>query len=253
VEGFYTLNIRLIVSNFSFIDSRNIKDSSFILDEKESHHIISVLRLREGSNITLTDGRGNIYYGLIEIVGKKSVKGKILSIEKFSKNKHYHVHLGLPLIKNNKLKIAIEKSVELGVDEITPIKFDRSVKASINTKKIEYLIQTSCKQSMRPIFPKLNNIKDLYQWYDDSAINIACIIDAKKTLTEQRNSIFRLNNNSTKINLIIGPEGDFTDIEKIFLNEKNFIQVNLGRTILRTETAIVSLIAIVNELIANNE
>ena len=88
---------------------------------------------------------------------------------------------------------------------------------------------------------------------DDSAINIACIIDAKKTLTEQRNSIFRLNNNSTKINLIIGPEGDFTDIEKIFLNEKNFIQVNLGRTILRSETAIVSLIAIVNELIANNE
>ena len=159
MEGFYTLNIRLIVSNFSFIDSRNIKDSSFILDEKESHHIISVLRLREGSNITLTDGRGNIYYGLIEIVGKKSVKGKILSIDKFSKNKHYHVHLGLPLIKNNKLKIAIEKSVELGVDEITPIKFDRSVKASINTKKIEYLIQTSCKQSMRPIFPKLNNIE----------------------------------------------------------------------------------------------
>ena len=94
------------MSNFSFIDSRNIKDSSFILDEKESHHIISVLRLREGSNITLTDGRGNIYYGLIEIVGKKSVKGKILSIEKFSKNKHYHVHLGLPLIKNNKLNLA---------------------------------------------------------------------------------------------------------------------------------------------------
>ena len=61
------------------------KDSSFILDEKESHHIISVLRLREGSNITLTDGRGNIYYGLIEIVGKKSVKGKILSIENSQK------------------------------------------------------------------------------------------------------------------------------------------------------------------------
>ena len=79
MEDFYTLNIRLIVSNFSFIDSRNIKDSSFILDEKESHHIISVLRLREGSDLTLTDGIGNVYYGIIEIISKNTVKGKILS------------------------------------------------------------------------------------------------------------------------------------------------------------------------------
>ena len=241
------------MSNFSFIDSKNINDSSFTLDEKESHHIISVLKLREGSNITLTDGKGNIYNGLIELISKKTVKGKILSIEEFSSNKHFHIHLGLPLIKNNKFKLAIEKSVELGVDEITPIKFDRSVKVSINNKKLEYLIQTSCKQSMRSIFPKLNNIKDLYTWYDDSAINIACIIDAKETLTKQKDSIFKSNNNSSKINLIIGPEGDFTDDEKFFLNKKNFIQVNLGGTILRTETAIVSLIAIINELITNNE
>jgi 16S rRNA (uracil1498-N3)-methyltransferase len=53
--------------------------------------------------------------------------------------------------------------------------------------------------------------------------------------------------------LIIGPEGDFTDDEKYFLNKKNFLQVNLGGTILRTETAIVSIIAIMNELIANYE
>ena len=145
------------MSNFSFIHSSNIQGSSFILDEKESHHIISVLRLREGSNITLTDGVGNIYHAKIELISKKTVEGKILSIEKSSRNKHFHIHLGLPLIKNNKLKLAIEKSVELGIDEITPIKFERSVKDSVNNKKLEYLIQTSCKQSMRSIFPKLKS------------------------------------------------------------------------------------------------
>ena len=117
---------------FSFIHSSNIQGSSFILDEKESHHIISVLRLREGSNITLTDGEGNIYHAKIELISKKTVEGKILSIEKSSRNKHFHIHLGLPLIKNNKLKLAIEKSVELGIDEITPIKFKRSLKNSIS-------------------------------------------------------------------------------------------------------------------------
>jgi len=252
-EDFYTLNIRLIVSNFSFIHSSNIHGSSFVLDKKESHHIISVLRLKESSNITLTDGVGNVYHGKIKTISKKIVKGKILSIEKYSRSKHFHVHLGLPLIKNNKLKQAIEKSVELGVDEITPIKFERSVKASVNNKKIEYLIQTSCKQSMRSLFPKFNDVRNLYDWYDDAAINIACVIDSKETLTMKKDAIFKENNNSSKINLIVGPEGDFTDDEKFFLNQKNFLQVNLGGTILRTETAIVSIIAIINELIANNE
>ncbi len=251
MEDFCTLNIKLIVSNFSFIDTKNIKDSLFILDKKESHHIISVLRLKEGSKITLTDGNGNIYQAKIDSIIKKSVKGEILSIKQSSNDKYVHIHLGLPIIKNSKLKLAVEKSVELGIDEITPIRYGRSLKSSINYRKIEYLIQTSCKQSMRSIFPKLNNATDLYDWYEDSAINIACVIDAKKTLTQQKNLIFKKNTSFMKINLIVGPEGDFTDEEKFFLKEKNFIQVNLGRTILRTETAIVSLIAIINELVAN--
>jgi Uncharacterized protein conserved in bacteria len=53
------------VSNFSFIDKKNIKNSSFILDEKESHHIVSVLRLKENSNLTLTDGQGKVYHAVI--------------------------------------------------------------------------------------------------------------------------------------------------------------------------------------------
>ena len=88
------------MSNFSFIHSSNIQGSSFILDEKESHHIISVLRLREGSNITLTDGKGNIYHAKIELISKKTVEGKILSIEKSSRNnkkKNKEMNLGTDL------------------------------------------------------------------------------------------------------------------------------------------------------------
>ena len=81
------------MSNFSFIDKKNIKNSSFILDEKESHHIVSVLRLKENSNLTLTDGQGTVYHAIINELNKKSVKGEILSQESISNNQKYYVHL----------------------------------------------------------------------------------------------------------------------------------------------------------------
>jgi 16S rRNA (uracil1498-N3)-methyltransferase len=78
------------------------------------------------------------------------------------------------------------------------------------------------------------------------------LINSDKTFVEQLDTIKDLSKNN-KINLIIGPEGDFSENEKKIINEKNFIKVNLGRTILRTETAIVSLISIINELLINND
>ena len=163
------------------------------------------------------------------------------------------IHLALPLIKNNRFKIALEKSVELGVNEITPIKFDKSVKSKINYDKIHSIIHSACKQSTRPYFPKLNKLKTFREWYDSNAVNIVCLIDSEKTILDQLDLIKSCLKNNHKINLIVGPEGDFSEIEKKFINEKNFIKVNLGGTILRSETAIVSFISIINELLINND
>ena len=241
------------MSNFSFIDKKNIKNSSFILDEKESHHIVSVLRLKENSNLTLTDGQGKVYHAVIIELNKKSVKGKILREERILNEQKYSIHLALPLIKNNRFKIALEKSVELGVNEITPIKFDKSVKSKINYDKIHSTIHSACKQSVRPYFPTLNKLKTFREWHDSNALNIVCLIESEKTILDQLDLIKSRLKNNHKINLIVGPEGDFSEIEKKFINEKNFIKVNLGGTILRSETAIVSFISIINELLINND
>ena len=240
------------MSNFSLINQQNIKNSTFVLDEKESHHVISVLRLKENDQLTLTDGQGTIYKAIIDKAHKKAVKGEILSKEYIKQDKNFKIHLALPLIKNNRFKIALEKSVELGIDELTPIKFDKSVKSSINHDKLLSLIHSACKQSMRAYFPKLNKVKNFTEWHDNQSINIVSLIDAEKTIVGQLNNIKSISKNK-KINLIVGPEGDFSDNEKKIINEKNFIKVNLGRTILRTETAIVSLISIINELLINND
>ena len=240
------------MSNFSLISQQNIKNSTFVLDEKESHHVISVLRLKENDQLTLTDGQGTIYKAIIDKAHKKAVKGQILSKEYIIKDRNFKIHLALPLIKNNRFKIALEKSVELGIDELTPIRFDKSVKSSINHDKLLSSIHSACKQSMRAYFPKLNKLKNFTEWHDNQSVNIVCLIDSEKTIVEQLNKIKNTSKNK-KINLIVGPEGDFSENEKKIINEKNFIKVNLGRTILRTETAIVSLISIINELLINND
>ena len=117
------------MSNFSLINKENIKNSSFVLDERESHHVVSVLRLKENDQLTLTDGQGTIYKAIVNEAHKKAVKGKILNKKFIKHERNYKVHLALPLIKNSRFKIALEKSVELGVDELTPIRFDKSVKS----------------------------------------------------------------------------------------------------------------------------
>ena len=180
------------------------------------------------------------------------MKGKILSKEHIKSDQNFKIHLALPLIKNNRFKIALEKSVELGVDELTPVRFDKSVKSSVNHDKLLSSIHSACKQSSRAYFPKLNKLKNFIEWNDIESVNIVCMINSDKTFVEQLNEIKNSSKNK-KINLIVGPEGDFSDSEKKIINEKNFIKVNLGRTILRTETAIVSLISIINELLINND
>ena len=67
------------MSNFSLINKENIKNSTFVLDEKESHHVVSVLRLKENDQLTLTDGQGTIYKAIVNEAHKKAVKGKILN------------------------------------------------------------------------------------------------------------------------------------------------------------------------------
>ena len=77
------------MSNYSFIDKKNIKNSIFFLDEKESHHVSSVLRLKEDSEIMLTDGQGTVYQGIIKEISKKLISGEIINKNKIQKRKNF--------------------------------------------------------------------------------------------------------------------------------------------------------------------
>jgi len=237
------------VSNFFFISRKNIQKNSFHFDSNESHHLINVMRLKVGSEIYFTDGEGGSYIGLISSFDNDIVSGNILNIYKNKNELKYHIHLGLPIIKKSRLKVAIEKSVESGVKEITPLSLDRSIKQNVSLERLNSISKSAVKQSMRSVIPAINPESSLLDWYNPDSLNIACIIGADKRLTGFKNEILKFINYNKKICLLIGPEGDFSDKEKEFIYDNKFIKVSLGNTILRTETAIISVLSILNELI----
>ncbi|MEE3301911.1 MAG: RsmE family RNA methyltransferase [Candidatus Neomarinimicrobiota bacterium] len=239
------------MSNFFFIDKKNIQRNNFCLNHDESHHLINVMRLKVNSKTWLTDGDGTSYSVLINSFDNGVASGEILESYKNKNELNHYIHLGLPIIKNSRIKIAVEKSVECGVKEITPLSLDRSVKSNLSIERLNSISQSAGKQSMRSIFPKINPISSLSDWYSRDTINIVCFIGSNRRLSDFKDEIFKAS--GKKISVLIGPEGDFSNEEKEFIYDKKFLKVNLGNTILRTETAVISILSVLNELMAQYE
>ena len=242
------------MSKFSFINSSNIQNNQFFLDKDESHHLINVLRSKVNSNIWLTDGEGGTYHCRIDnFTNKNIVEGSVLASHMNQNELNYHIHLGLPIIKNSRMKIAVEKSVESGIKEVTPLHLDRSVKSTVSLEKMTSVMRSGVKQSMRSIIPKINSVSKLEQWYDPKAVNIVASIGAEDTLTYFKDEIFGAVNANKKIAILIGPEGGFSSKEKEFIYDNKFLKVSVAKAVLRAETAVVSILSILNELMVQYE
>ncbi|MDA9841973.1 16S rRNA (uracil(1498)-N(3))-methyltransferase [Candidatus Marinimicrobia bacterium] len=242
------------MSKFSFVDKANIQNNNFFLDKDESHHLINVLRFKVDSTIWLTDGEGGTYHCRIDnFTNKNIVEGSVIESYVNQNELSYHIHLGLPIIKNSRMKIAVEKSVELGIKELTPLYLDRSIKSTVSTQKMTSVMRSGVKQSMRSIIPKINSVSKLEQWYDSEALNVVASIEAEDTLTFFKDEVISAVNANKKIAILIGPEGGFSLKEKEFINDNKFLKVSVAKAVLRAETAVVSILSILNELMVQYE
>ena len=242
------------MSKFSFVKKGNIKDGRFFLEKDESHHLINVLRQKVNTSIWLTDGRGGTYLSKIDnIKNSKIVEGEILESFSNQNELEHNIHIGLPIIKNSRMKIAIEKSVESGVKKISPLNLDRSIKSTVSIDKLESTMRSAVKQSMRSFIPYINTAQKLEDWYDSSSLNIVAMIDSKDSLSSFKSEILQAVKDGKEISVLIGPEGGFSSKEKEFIYDHKFIKVSVAKAILRAETATVSTLSILNEIIASYE
>ncbi len=223
-----------------FAGNESFSEKSVVLTGTDAIHIRTVLRLQTGDKIQVLDGKGSLYLVQLADVKSKSVKGEIISSEKVNTDSPLKIHLGQSLIKGNKFDVVLRKSVELGVQSITPLITERTVVKSDGNKKIarwQKIAEESCKQCGRSSIPTVS----------ESIIKLGAFCqkrnedDLKFMFWELESKIGLKDMNPEKIpssvSVLIGPEGGFTIEEVETARSHGFQTVGLGPRILRAETA----------------
>ena len=227
-------NIRLF---FQKSLSINLKDK---LDKSQSHYISKVMRIKESEVFSLFNSSGEWEAKILNI-SKSLVE---FNITKQLRQKEYPKELWLAFspIKSNYFNFMIQKATELGVTKFLPIIFDRTVVRKINKERLEKVIIEAAEQSNRINVPSIEEPKSLKKFLDDKKMDLIFTDLNSKT---NKLDLKKLTNNPSCI--IVGPEGDFSETEREeILSYKGVQAIKINENILRSETAVISALSIIN-------
>ncbi len=226
----------------------HLEEGAFItLNERAHKHLVQVLRINAGRELILFNGEGGEYRAQVIEATKKKIDVKILSFNKIERENGIYIHLFQCISKGDRFEFALQKAVELGVNEITPV-FSKRSQLKLNherkDKKIKHWKQvtlSASEQSGRTQLTQLNEPLALDQLF----ANAQASDQTEQTIILDPNSTEALSQcpSSERYLLLIGPEGGFDDEELELATHNNFSDYRLGKQILRTETAPIAAIA----------
>ena len=213
--------------------SDNIQSYIICLDKVETNHCIKVLRNNIGDEVLVTDGMGFLYTCII-----KEVKNKyaFLEIIKRKENKKkYFVHIAISPIKNHeRLEWFVEKTVEIGIDRISFIKCERTLRKNIRMTRLKKIAITAMKQSLKTKIPVIDSIINIEDFLKSCNTNNRFICYLNK---DKSHMFDKKIHKDRDICILIGPEGDFSNKEVDLALSQKFQTLSLGDNRLRTETA----------------
>jgi 16S rRNA (uracil1498-N3)-methyltransferase len=214
----------------------DITGDSYTLDERESRHLVRVLRMKRGTQVRLIDGKGNLFEGIIAVPDPKKCTIRIDSIINNFERRDYWLHIAISPLKNpERFEWFVEKSVEIGIDEITPVLCTNTEKPGIKTERIRNLIISAMKQSLKANETKLNETMFFDEFINHNFKGKLMIAHCHNN--PERIGIAEVCRKGDNAVILIGPEGDFSPEEISKAMSKNFTQIHLGSSRLRTETA----------------
>ena len=215
------------------------------LDKSQSHYVNKVMRVKKNETFSLFNGSGEWEAKIKEI--SKGIVGFIITKQLRQKENSKEIWLAFSPIKSNYFNFMIQKATELGVTKFLPIVFDRTVVRKINKERLQKIIIESAEQSNRINVPLMEQPQNLKKFLNENKNKIDLIFT---DLNSQNKKLDTKELSKKPICLIIGPEGDFSESEREeILTFRGVKPFKINENILRSETAAISAISIINYLI----
>ena len=230
-------NIRLF---FSDTLSANMIDK---LDKDQSHYLSKVMRVKENEVFSLFNKEGE-WEAKILGISKNIVEFKIIK-QLRQKEITKELWLAFSPIKSNYQNFMLQKATELGVTKFLPIIFDRTVVRKINKVRLEKIVIEASEQSNRINVPNIEYAQDLNNFLKKNSMDLIFT-----DLNSNINKVDKSKLTDKPVCIIIGPEGDFSETEREkILSFKGVQPIKINENILRSETAVISAISIINYVI----
>ena len=241
----FVLHLFFMALPFFYKEDLVALSTEIVLDESTSRHVVQVLRMQNGEQLQLTNGKGILFTAEITDNNRKKCTVKVIQTNNQQRPTN-NITIAISPVKNNtRFEWFLEKATEIGVSEIVPLICTRTEKTAFKYDRMKSIVVSAMLQSQQCWLPVLQEPVKFNALVPSSAQQqkyIAhCIDDAKRSLADLNNTAL-----SSKI-ILIGPEGDFTAEEIALALQHHFNAVSLGETRLRTETAgIVAATLLVN-------
>jgi 16S rRNA (uracil1498-N3)-methyltransferase len=228
--------------------SENIlENSTSLLSKEHTHYLVNVMRAKRGANVNFFNKNGE-WLSEIVFLEKDRVEVKFLSKIKENTNT-LNIELAICLVKKNAMEIILQKATELGIRKIIPIISERTEVKEINFERANKIVIEATEQSNQLEPPEISKILKLKDFLN--------INTNKKIFFADINSDYSLEKKDFKegetATVLVGPEGDFSPAEReLILNGSNTVAFSLSKNILRTDTAVISAISLVNFITNQN-
>jgi 16S rRNA (uracil1498-N3)-methyltransferase len=226
-----------------------VSDNDVELDASALRHVVQVLRLKPGHPLILFNGEGGEYMAELISVERRRATAHIGGFQDISRESKLFTHVGLEISKGERMDFALQKAVELGVSEITPLFTEYCVvqlddrRALKKQEHWQAVIISACEQSGRNALPILNPSQAFSQWLNTPQKITKLILDPAASTT-----LSTVKLNTAEVTLAIGPEGGFSQPEIKQAIENGFMGVTLGPRVLRTESAAIASLAAIQTL-----
>tara|TARA_R110000868_G_scaffold106915_11_gene292864 strand:- start:1 stop:723 length:723 start_codon:yes stop_codon:yes gene_type:complete len=217
---------------------------AFIIEEKASHHLARVLRVKVGDEVILFNGDGGEYHAVIRAISKNNVEVELLEFLAREVESPLKITLAQGIARGEKMDFIIQKAVELGVSDIYPVVTERcNVRLDKEREQKRLLhwqavVISACEQSGRNTLPAVHAPIALMKWLPQ------CEAGQKFILSPHADNKLADHSSSASIAMLVGPEGGLSDAEIQAAGQHQFAALKLGPRVLRTETAALAALSV---------